>query len=55
MLQYLETLAKDDNMTTISINVMPKNKPAIKLYEKMGFKELKSNGEQWLQLQKSLV
>jgi len=55
MLKYLEALAKDDNMTTISINVMPKNKRAIKLYEKIGFKELKSNGEQWLQLQKSLV
>jgi len=55
MLQYLEALAKDDNMITISINVMPKNKSALKLYEKMGFKKLKSNGEQGLQLQKSLV
>ena len=55
MLQYLEALAKDVNMITISINVMPKNKPALKLYEKMGFKKLKSNGEQGLQLQKSLV
>ena len=55
MLQYLEALAKDDNMITISINVMPKNKSALKLYEKMGFKELKSNGGQGLQLQKSLI
>ena len=55
MLQYLEALAKDDNMITISINVMPKNKSALKLYEKMGFKKLKSNREQELQLQKSLV
>ena len=55
MLQYLEALAKDVNMITISINVMPKNKSALKLYEKMGFKKLKSNGEQGLQLQKSLV
>ena len=55
MLQYLEALAKDDKMTTITINVMPKNKPALKLYEKMGFKKLKSNREQELQLQKSLV
>ena len=55
MLQYLEALAKDDKMTTITINVMPKNKPALKLYKRMGFKELKSNGKQGLQLQKSLV
>lgn len=56
MLQYLEALAKDDNMTTISINVMPKNKPALKLYKKMGFKEIKSNKRQdWLKLQKLLV
>ena len=34
---------------------MPKNKPALKLYEKMGFKKLKSHREQELQLQKSLV
>ena len=55
MLQYLEALAKDDNMTTITINVMPKNIPATKLYEKLGFRELKSNKLQWLQLQKSLI
>ena len=55
MLQYLEALAKDDKMTTITINVMPKNKPALKLYEKMGVKKLKSNREQELLLQKSLV
>ena len=43
MLQYLEALAKDVNMITISINVMPKNKSALKLYEKMGFKKLGHN------------
>jgi ribosomal protein S18 acetylase RimI-like enzyme len=55
MLQYLETLAKNTKMTMITINVMPKNKPALKLYEKIGFKEIKSNRGQWLKLYKQLV
>ena len=40
MLQHLETLAKNTKMTMITINVMPKNKPALKLYEKIGFKKI---------------
>ena len=55
MLQHLETLAKNTKMTMITINVMPKNKPALKLYEKIGFKKIKSNRGQWLKLYKQLV
>ncbi|MDP6340280.1 MAG: GNAT family N-acetyltransferase [Candidatus Marinimicrobia bacterium] len=40
MMHYLETLAKEENMETMSLRVMPKNKPAIILYEKLGFKML---------------
>ena len=55
MLQHLETLAKNTKMTMITINVMPKNKPALKLYEKIGFKGIKSNRGQWLKFYKQLV
>ena len=55
MLKYLESIAKKEKMKKITINVMPKNIPATKLYEKLGFRELKSNELQWLQLQKSLI
>ena len=38
-IQYLETLARERKMKILSFIVMPKNKPAIKLYEKLGFEE----------------
>ena len=42
MMHYLETLAKEENMETMSLRVMPKNKPAIILYEKLGFKNVRT-------------
>ena len=42
-------------MEKITVNVMPKNLPAIKLYKKLGFQKIKSNEFQWMQFQKSLV
>ena len=38
-IQYLEALARERKMKILTLRVMPKNKPAIKLYEKIGFKE----------------
>ena len=55
ILKHLVTIAKNEKMKKITVNVMPKNFPAIKLYKKFGFQELKSNELQWLQFQKLLV
>ena len=55
MLKYLESIAKKEKMEEMTINVMPKNLDATKLYKKLGFRELKPSEFQWLQLQKSLV
>ena len=55
ILKYFETIAKNEKMEKITVNVMPKNLPAIKLYKKLGFQKIKSNEIQWMQFQKSLV
>ena len=55
ILKHLETIAKNAKMEKITINVMPKNLPGIKLYKKLGFQKIKSNEFQWMQFQKSLV
>mgnify|MGYP001234385183 CR=1 FL=1 len=39
IIQHLEKLAHEKKIKKITMRVMPKNKPAIKLYEKIGFKE----------------
>ena len=38
-IQYLEALARERKMKILTLRVMPKNKPAIKLCEKLGFEE----------------
>ena len=45
MLQHLESLARDKKMKTLTLRVMPKNVPAKKLYQKMGFEEYINKGE----------
>ena len=45
MLQHLESLARDKKMKTLTLRVMPKNMPAKKLYQKMGFEEYINKGE----------
>ena len=39
IIQHLEKLAHEKKIKKITMRVMPKNKPAIKLYEKIGFVE----------------
>ena len=55
MLDFLETKARDLNMETMTIRVMPKNEPAKLLYEKKGF-ELKGTSK-WgsLMMEKKLL
>ena len=45
MLQHLESLARYKKMRILTLRVMPKNEPAINLYEKMGFEEYMNTGE----------
>jgi len=45
MLQHLESLARDKRMSILTLRVMPKNEPAINLYEKMGFEEYMNTRE----------
>ena len=39
IIQYLETLARERKMKILTLSVMPRNKPAIKLYKKLGFEQ----------------
>ena len=39
IIKYLEKLANNKKMKILSLRLMPKNEPAKKLYEKIGFKE----------------
>jgi len=55
MIKHLEAIAYDANMTAITINVMPKNESAIKLYKKIGFLRVESNKNLWLKFQKNLI
>ena len=45
MLQHLESLAREKKMSILTLRVMPKNEPAINLYEKMGFEEYMNTRE----------
>jgi len=55
MLQYLENLAKNRRMKYLTINVMPKNKSAKALYEKLGFQKVKSSNDKWEKMEKIIT
>ena len=55
MLQYLENLAKNRRMKFLTINVMPKNKSAKELYEKLGFQKVKSSNDKWEKMEKIIT
>ena len=55
MLQYLENLAKNRRMKYLTINVMPKNKSAKELYEKLGFQKVKSSNDKWEKMEKIIT
>ena len=48
IIQHLEKLAHEKKIKNITMRVMPKNKPAIKLYEKIGFVEKSIKNEDLL-------
>ena len=51
----LESFAKKERMEFLTLRVMPKNEPAIKLYEKLGFVNKGSTKQGDLLMKKSLV
>ena len=54
MVCHLESLARSEKMEFMTFRVMPKNKPAIKLYEKLGFEETVSSKRKGLLFEKIL-
>ena len=54
-MDYLESFAKKEKMEFLTLRVMPKNKPAIKLYEKLEFVNKGSTKQGDLLMKKSLV
>ena len=54
-MDYLESFAKKEKMEFLTLRVMPKNKPAIKLYEKLEFINVGSTKQGDLLMKKSLV
>ena len=55
MLQYLQDLAKNESMNSLTINVMPKNIAAKALYEKLGFQKVKATNEKWEKMEKIII
>ena len=54
MVRHLESLARSEKMEVMTFRVMPKNKPAIRLYEKLGFEETVSSKRKGLLFEKIL-
>ena len=54
MVRHLELLGRSEKMEVMTLRVVPKNKPAIKLYEKLGFEETGSSKRKGLLFEKIL-
>ena len=54
MVRHLESLGRSKKMKVMTLRVMPKNKPAIKLYEKLGFEKTGSSKRKSLLFEKIL-
>ena len=54
MVRNLESLGRSEKMEVMTLRVVPKNKPAIKLYKKLGFKETVSSKRKGLLFEKIL-
>ena len=54
MVRQLELLGRSEKMEVITLRVVPKNKPAVKLYKKLGFEETASNKRKGLFFEKKL-
>ena len=54
MVHHLELLGRSEKMEVMTLRVVPKNKPAIKLYKKLGFEETASSKRKGLFFEKKL-
>ena len=54
MVHHLELLGRSEKMEVMTLRVVPKNKPAVKLYEKLGFEETASSKRKGLFFEKKL-
>ena len=54
MVRHLESLGRSEKMKVMTLWIVPKNKPAIKLYKKLGFEETASNKRKGLFFEKKL-
>ena len=54
MVRHLESLGRSEKMKVMTLRVVPKNKPAIKLYKKLGFEETGSSKRKGLLFEKIL-
>ena len=54
MVRHLESFGRSEKMKVKTLRVVPKNKPAIKLYKKLGFEEMASNKRKGLFFEKKL-